>query len=421
MMKKVLGVLMLLMLFKGNAFAQTAESAACNTREATLHCTGTACELVVEIVGKPGCRLRIDDAWLAVQKESRITEDTSLRVRVVGANLLRYGLKFETKEKVVEAYGNLEKLWREVLRFVPDESMTRAAGDPFIVAVARWRAALVKHESELASFTRAYKEATLTCTDRETIGNKGDTVPGRLQELESLRQAAASLIEGSTDLAVFGVYDSTLALHEASVARIKAFETRARASAEGFVRPISFGDAGRIVTVTVTMTDLASGTDAGITETLEFFVHSTLPVTFHAGYTYSALDAFEFEPVTALAGQDLFAQINKGENTSGFVGFLSYRLGRAESRHLGTDWSATIGTDFKDPGKRLFLGLTGRVKKVLLSGGVATASVREADDSDKVSDIVNAAGSILGTRELFTRIRTTRQWRPFVAVSFAPF
>jgi hypothetical protein len=205
------------------------------------------------------------------------------------------------------------------------------------------------------------------------------------------------------------------------VNRLKTFETRGKAAADGFVRRVTFGDAGRIVTVTITMSDLAAGVDAGVAEVVEFFVHSTLPVTFHAGYSYSSLDAFEFEPVAAAAGEDLFAQINEGKTTSGFTAFLSYRLGRVESSPVKYEVLLTLGTDFKEPGKRLFVGATTRVKKVLLSGGVATAAVREANEEDRVTDIVNGVGDFLGTRELFTRIHTTRQWRPFVAVSFAPF
>jgi hypothetical protein len=420
-MKKVMfGSVLVVWLGAGQVFAQTG-SASCNAREVSLNCSSGACELVVEIVGKPGCRLRMDEAWLEAQDQPRITEDTSLRIRIVGANLLRYGLKFEIKEKVIESYVDLEKLWGEVLRFVPDARVSRAAGDPFIAAIAAWREALAQEESEIAAVVSAHRGLTLTCGEREMIGREADAVPARLKKLETLRQAASDLIRDSADLDVFAVYDATLAMHEASAARMKAFENKARASADGFVRRITFGEAGRIVTVAITMVDLASGTESGVTEAVEFFVHSTLPVTFHAGYAYSALDAFEFETVAALAGEDLFAQINEGKNTSGFVAFLSYRLGGAEKKRWGSDWFATIGTDFNEPGKRLFLGASGRLKKVLISGGIATASIREADAEDRVTVLVDAVGGVLGTRELFTRIHTTRQWRPFFSLSFAPF
>lgn len=63
--------------------------AACDGRDVVFTCINGACELQVEVVGKPGCRLRIDDDWLKAQRQPRITEATSLTVRVTGANLLR--------------------------------------------------------------------------------------------------------------------------------------------------------------------------------------------------------------------------------------------------------------------------------------------------------------------------------------------
>jgi hypothetical protein len=421
MTKLMFGSVMVVWLGAGQVFAQT-DAASCSAREVALNCSGGACELVVEIVGKPGCRLRMDEAWLEAQGQPRITEDTSLRIRIVGANLLRYGLKFETREKVVESYVDLEKLWREVLQFVPSARVAAARGtNTFIAAIDQWRRKLTTEENLLAEFVERFKRETVTCGDREEIAQKAESVPATLEDLEALRQAAADLLASTEDLGSFAVYDATVALHEATVNRIRAFHSRAHATAYGVVEPITFSGSGRIVTSTITMTELSSGRDAGVTEVVEFFVHSTLPVMFHAGYAYSALDAFEFEPVAALAGEDLFAQINEAKNTSGFAAFLSYRLGGGEKKRWGSDWFATIGTDFNEPGKRLFLGASGRLKKVLISGGIATASVREADADDRVTTVVDAVGGALGTRELFTRIHTTRQWRPFFSVSFAPF
>jgi hypothetical protein len=398
--------------------AQTRASVppACNGRDVTFLCANGACELQIEIVGKPGCRLRIDDDWLKAQRQPRITEGTALTLKVVGANLLRYALKFETKEKVVDSYVDLEKLWRQVLTLVPDSVLRADSG--FVRAIKMWRAALVKHDSETTSFVASFQELTLTCGERDAIRVQASSVTNRLAQLEMLRREAVDAIEDSAD---FAVYDGTLAAHEATVNRLKTFETRGRAAADGFIRRVTFGVAGRIVTVTITMSDLASGSDAGVAEVVEFFVHSLLPVTFHAGYSYSSLDAFEFEQVRAAAGEDLFARINEGKTTSGFTAFLSYRVDGVELPLLRSDLFLSLGTDFTDPGKRLFIGATTRIQKLLLSAGIATASVRDADDNDRITDVVSGIGGVLGTRELFTRIRTTRQWQPFIALTFAPF
>ena len=59
------------------------------------------------------------------------------------------------------------------------------------------------------------------------------------------------------------------------------------------------------------------------------------------------------------------------------------------------------------------------MKRVFVSGGVATASVKEG--ADQLTDAILAAGELLGTRELFGHVVTTRQWKPYVSISFAPF
>ena len=399
------------------AAAQGTDAGPCSGREVSFTCRNGACELVVEIVGKPGCRLRIDDGWLETQRQPRITEDTALRIRVVGANLLKYGLKIETREKVVDSYVDLEKLWREVLTLVPSID-TRAAVREFVAAVREWRDELERHDAEVSAFAGGFKGLTVTCGERNAIRAEAEAVKGRLAELEGRRKTAFNLIAEAGD---FAVYDRTLELHNATVGRLRSFAVRGAAAADGVTQRITFGAAGRIVTVTMTLADLVSGVDPGVTEVVEFFVHSTLPVTFHAGYSYSALDSFEFERVAAAPGVDLFAQINEGKNTSGFTAFLSYRLGGAQPAPGKRDYFLTLGTDFANPGKRLFIGATTRVKKLMLSAGIATASVRDARPADKVNDIIEGVGEVLGTRELFTRIQTTRQWRPFAAVTFAPF
>jgi hypothetical protein len=410
-------VLILAINVAADAYAQgSSPVAACNGRAVKYKCSSGVCELDLEIVGKPGCRLRIDDAWLRTHQQPRITEATSLKVRVVGANLLRYALKFETKEKVVDSYVDLEQLWRQVLTFIPD-SVQRSRADR-ATPIGAWRLALAEEDSDVSAFIARFNGLTLTCGERELIALEVAKIPERFRKLERVRKEAFDEAAASGD---FTAYDSTMRIHEAVVGRLKSFETRGAVAAGGFFRRVTFGEAGRIVTLTITMTDLAAGTDAGVAEIVEFFVHSTLPVTFHAGYSYSSLDAFEFERVAAATGEDLFAKINEGKGLSGFTAFLSYRIGNPERAPLRSEFFATLGTDLSDPGKHLFVGASARVKKVFVSGGIATAAVRDANDGDKINDVVGAVGNILGTRELFTRIHTTRQWRPFIAVSFAPF
>lgn len=410
------GMAGLLLLIAASSSAQTGP--ACNGREVRFECSGSSCELVIEVIGKPGCRLRIDDAWLEAQGQSRITEDTALRVRVIGANLLKYGLRFETKEKVIDSYVDLEKLWQQMLTIVPLPRSRDVSAGTFVDAVKAWREALSNHDSAVSEFQTEFQGLYLTCGERERIRSEVERVKERLADLERVRLNAATLIVKAEE---FAVYDATLVNHEATIARLRSFALRGTSAADGILQRIDFGEAGRIVVVSITMSELETGTDPGVTEVIEFFVHSALPVTFHAGYSYSTLDSFEFEKVATASGEDLFAQINEGRSSSGITAFLSYRLGGEQTPARRREIFLTIGTDFEAPGKRVLMGATTRIRKILLSAGVATAAVREANEEDKVAEVVDGVGDFLGTRELFTRIYTTRQWRPFIAVTFAPF
>ena len=395
------------------------DAISCTNRPVTLTCAGNACQLVLPIIGAPGCKLRIDDPWLRKVGQGRITEETSLRILVKDVNFLKYGLKFEQKEKVVESYVTLEKLWQQALSLMPEARAASRSLPSFPDAVKKWRVRIESADSRLTSFVSQYTTATLTSQQQDEIWKEAESIDasdGPIATLESLRAEAWKALSASGDFAVF---DATATLHDATIGRLRAFQGRARLVKNGFPRRITFGESGTIVTVTMTLSDLVAGTEAGLTETVEFFVHSTLPVTFHAGYSYSGIDDFEFQPVAATVGEDLFSQIKSDENTSSFTAFLSYRLGRTESTPLNSQVFATLGTDFKDPGKRLFFGASLRVKRVFVSGGVATASVKEGED--RLTDAILAAGEVLGTRELFGQIVTTRQWRPYVSVSFAPF
>ena len=100
--------------------AEPRDAISCANRPVTLTCAGNACQLVLPIIGAPGCKLRIDDPWLRKVGQGRITEETSLRILVKDVNFLKYGLKFEQKEKVVESYVTLEKLWQQALSLMPE-------------------------------------------------------------------------------------------------------------------------------------------------------------------------------------------------------------------------------------------------------------------------------------------------------------
>src|SRR6185503_15358005 len=108
------------------------------------------------------------------------------------------------------------------------------------------------------------------------------------------------------------------------------------------------------------------------------FVHSKFPVTFHAGYLYSSLKEVTFDQVRTIAGADLFQQVQNPQSVNTYAAFLSYQLLKGNMGQYSTGVLATLGTDFKEPGSRLYVG--GSLKllsRVYIGAGVSSATVSE--------------------------------------------
>jgi hypothetical protein len=157
--------------------------------------------------------------------------------------------------------------------------------------------------------------------------------------------------------------------------------------------------------------------DGKPTTTTEYFVHSKLPVVFHGGYSYSKLRDVEFETVRSLDQTDLFSEIRKNTETlNTMVAFLS--LGRSffVEEKLGAFLS--IGTDFSDPGDRLYVGVSGQFyKRFFFTVGKLNATVTEGENR-----VLERVGNATESRELFTALATRRDWSQwFYSVSFRVF
>jgi hypothetical protein len=80
----------------------------------------------------------------------------------------------------------------------------------------------------------------------------------------------------------------------------------------------------------------------------------------------------------------------------------------------GTGILATLGTDFKNPGDRLYAGGSVRfVGRFDVGLGVVSATVSEG-----VNPVVEQMGAGLGSRELFSAVTRRRDWKPYFHVSF---
>jgi hypothetical protein len=199
--------------------------------------------------------------------------------------------------------------------------------------------------------------------------------------------------------------------------KLDAFQVAAGLVENGQVKRIDKKKAGTIVTVSITPKSRFEGADGGRPLSVEYFVHSRFPVTYHMGYAYSRLKDVEFETVRALSGQDLFSRVKNEKDVTAFTAFLSYPLRRWPPQQESYGLYATLGTDFQKPGERLYGALSLRFAgRILLDAGITSATVKEGGNS-----VLERVGDRLETRELFDAVTTRRDWKPFFGISIAVF
>jgi hypothetical protein len=389
-------------------------------------CTNGLCRLDVSFPASEKCSVRIDDAFIRANTgSSRITEKTTLRIRVVNVNLLQYAVAFETKETVIDSYVYLEKLWQQILGLgniagaLP--SATEAERDrdtTFVNAINDWRTALDTAAKDVAKTTTDFPNLILTAADKAKIATEAARLKTWVDKLVALQDNAKRTI---ARVEHFALYDETLKTHQAVLDKLDAFEALSKQIEIGFEKRITFGDAGRVVAVTITATQKSTGKEQTQIIGVEFLVHSTLPVTFHAGYTVRALKELSFESVgTAIqtaGGADLFAKVQDSEANGTFTAFMSYRL--CDISRANRCPHLTIGTDFKNVGDRLYGGVSWPLGRAFITAGVVSGETKEGEGP--VNDVLTAAGQVLDSRELFTAISTKRKWGGFFGLSFAPF
>jgi hypothetical protein len=392
----------------------------------TFTCSNGLCRLDVSFPASEKCSVRIDDAFVRAHAgSSRITEKTTFRIRVVNVNLLQYAVAFETKETVIESYVFLEKLWKQIIglggRVGTIASATeaeRVQNDTFVKAVDDWRTLLEHAAKDVGTTTDNFPDLILTETKKDEIAKEAKRLKTWVDKAVGLQENAKRAI---SRVEHFALYDETLKTHQAVLDKLDAFEALSKQIAIGFEKRITFGDAGRVVAVTITATQKSTSKEQTQIIGVEFLVHSTLPVTFHAGYTVRALKELSFESVGSAiqtaGGADLFAKVQDSEANGTFTAFMSYRL--CDISRANRCPHLTIGTDFKNVGDRLYGGVSWPLGRAFITAGVVSGETKEGEGP--VNDVLTAAGQVLDSRELFTAITTKRKWGGFFGLSFAPF
>ncbi len=143
---------------------------------------------------------------------------------------------------------------------------------------------------------------------------------------------------------------------------------------------------------------------------IEYFVQTDKPVIFHAGYSISSLNDVDFEKVQTLLGNDVFNLIRDEETSQEMSIFLTYELLKSNDNQ----WSlgATLGTDVRLPGDKIYLGLSGK----LFSSWFITVAAATTELPVGVIPVSTTSGVIS-----FESIETSREWGFVVGLSVSPF
>jgi hypothetical protein len=356
----------------------------------------------------------------------RISEDEPVNVLVTNFNFINYTISYKVEETVVETYVMLEKLWSQLLGMplfgTPSLTATEVraherktcagfqqCGANWAFKIATVRIILDEYLTEAAGKTHVTDKTSIRDRDRELKAFRTDILGMLKVIVDNVANRPSTITEVSQ-------FETLLANQEALFAKIDAYHAAAELVANGKVYPVGKKKAGTIVSVSMTPKD-QNQADGRPTTTTEYFVHSKLPVLFHAGYAYTEFQNVKFETVRSLSQTDLFSEVRQNnESLNVMAAFVSLGRSFLVDEKVGAFFS--IGTDFSDPGDRLYLGVSLQLyKRFFFTVGKMSASVSEG-----VNPVFERVGEAAQARELFTAIGTHRDWsQTFYSMSFRVF
>ncbi len=353
---------------------------------------------------------------------TRISEDNAVDIHVTHFNFINYTISYKVDETVVESYVTLEKLWSQLLGLPFLGGIIGAADVPpapctdFKTCLARWALRIATTNIQLGKFMAEGADKTyLDDAGQKAVADHANTLKTQQGLIQSdLDRVMANAPTTAADVAQF---EDIYAKQEKLFEKLDAYAASAALVANGKVLHIGKKKAGTIVSVSLTPKNSSQG-DATPVVTTEYFVHSKLPVVFHAGYVYANLNQVKFETVRSLSQTDLFSAVKTNDSgIAAMAAFLS--LGRSFMHDEKVGLYFSVGTDFASPGDRLYLGPSVQLfKRLFFTVGLASGKTEQGVNNP----VIEKVGDTLQARELFTAIETHRQWnKAFYGVSFRVF
>ena len=349
----------------------------------------------------------------------RIDEDTTVDVKAINFNFVAYTISYKVEETVVESYVALEKLWGQLLGLPMFGSLARgetvaAECTSFEACAGTWARLIALANIKVDAARRQHAEfIVLNGVQRcEVEKNRTDLAVDKVAIENALKRVRE--VHPPDTVPQVTVFETVYNRHQALMDKLIAYDSAAVRVRDGQIHHLGKKKSGRIVAVEMTPKDATQAPRMPVGD-IEYFVHSRIPLVFHLGYAYAALDDVEFETVRSLSQADLFSVVKENSSTNTMLALLS--LGRTISTdNFGV--YASIGTDFAKPGERLYVGGSIQLfKRLFITFGKVSAS-REVG----TNPVLERVGDALEARELFSAIETHRDWKAgFAAISFRAF
>jgi len=373
-----------------------------------------------------------------------IKDDMNVVVKVLGFNFVHFDLEVDVSTKTIVAYQVLNDLWKQLLTLPPEsmfgairESLERKkkirsytkdkdkqrkmddeirSAEDFLARTGDWRELIRSENESLSKMMSEISADNPVWVGSAAIDKYLTEITKRINDLEAKRD---KVWKGTIDVDTIDeaykahlLYDRYFETHNKLIEKIRSFVRSVTLSKEGKVFPVGKNKSGTLVNVAFEASAAKPGVVKEDEREIQYFVHSNLPLIFHVGMIVSVLEKLEFEKVEQFINEgmygDYYQLVEEGNSDFDFSAFLSYEFHKSDDLRWGA--SVTFGTDLKDPGENLYFGLSGRFRKVLVTGGVAWNEVVRKDEKDKIPGI-----------DLYRTITQERDAGWFIAFSFTLF
>lgn len=371
------------------------------------------CDTAASVNARFIVRYERNRLWHAVAPDQKkISDRDRVEVCIQHFNFLRYTLKFDISETRSESYGYLATLWASIAS--PDLAGILATGqeqpaeDELLARLqALYRTAL-ETDRAVADATRPYLATGLTDTEVDRLllarGDESASPPmmtGVVAKLNRLRAASSELEALILSPAAVSSFGAIFAERKEIYEKVTTFAAAASARAEVFlalsaktigieVKKIGKRQPGTRVTFTIVAVD-GSGSTTPV-EDVSYFVQTNMPLVAHGGMAFSTLKDVSFDKVKragTFGEADFFQQRTDENNSRTLTAFLGWQFlglnGDATDDGRKSRYGAalSLGTDVRQPGKRVFIGpsLFFFNRLVVTAGPVLGKEARGEDDT----------------------------------------